>query len=112
MNTTFDTLAEALDALPVGPERIADHLAAMGVKAECRNPGGCAIAEYLAVTTAVPADHELSVGTVTAWLIHSDDALAPVERVELRGDVAEFVLNFDRGQYPDLVAGTPSAVAA
>jgi hypothetical protein len=126
----YATLVDALNALPVGAEAIADHLAASGIKGHCRDGGQCAIAEYLTSMVEVPARHRVSVSEHSAKLaVSASPILAGIERVWFedsgilteanlrRSDIGEFIRNFDRGQYPDLVAehGTtcePATVAA
>jgi hypothetical protein len=114
----FATIADALRALPEGPDAIAEHLAGLNVKARCADPGRCAIAQYLVETVVLPAG--VSVGPNDAGTFSDDDMIserifyADIGRPEggrdgfdedgveqnYPTDISEFIAAFDAREYP------------
>jgi hypothetical protein len=119
---TFATLRDALAALPVGAEAIADHLTTLGVRGSCNEPAICAIAEYLTATVDIADGLYVRVSNKTAalylpgvvpaatrcWFTPVGDDSVHVDRPDIR----EFIANFDLGMYPALVGGSYAQVAA
>lgn len=109
--STHATIKDALLALPVGADAIAEHLADLNVKAECCKPSRCAIAVYLAESMSASKGAYVSVGATCASL-ESDDEYDETRFRDIgRADVEEFIERFDCGEYPGLVA-EPALAAA
>jgi hypothetical protein len=86
------TAAEALAALGDTPDAVAETLRAGGWRGQRASCESCPLARYLAGSFG------------GEWMSASTETLAPFGWVRHPQPVAEFVVRFDRGHYPDLVA--------
>lgn len=107
---THTTITDALQALPVGADNIAAHLADLGVQGECSTPRRCALAQYLHAIGAVPAGDSVTVGALRARIVTCDEEPVYYASDLGRPDLSAFVAAFDRQEYPELIA--PALVAA
>jgi hypothetical protein len=115
VTTKFATIADALQALPVGVENIAAHLAALGIKGTCGEPTQCALAEYLTANLDVPEHHVVRVNGGSARFAspHHPRALmqrtwfgpyaGPGEVALDRSDIRQFIDAFDGEKFPELI---------
>lgn len=107
--STHATIKDALLALPVGPDAIAEHLAALNVKGICGHVGRCAVAVYLAGSVSDLGG--LSVSRIDVLeMVGDDDKLTTYAELG-REDIGAFVVAFDDNFYPELVA-EPALAAA
>jgi hypothetical protein len=93
--------AAALIALGDNAEQIAVTLLRGGWYGERHNSGACPIAHYL--MTVLPEVLDLAVGSYQATLYTVSDTNPDIE-IDLTEAVAGFVLTFDIGAYPELIA--------
>lgn len=95
------TLAAAVDQLNqfTSADDIAFHLTAHGINGRQRYPGSCPIARYLKGNTT--RSYFLGVGTQgLVMAIRRDGFRLHPEEHKLSPAAREFVIKFDRGEYP------------
>lgn len=92
------TITDALLALPVGADAIAEHLAGLDIKAVCGAPRMCALAVYLKEVTGA----EALVSRIDVYQFMGAGLIAFADLG--RTDLGDFVERFDTKTYPQLIA--------
>lgn len=96
---------ELLVGLGCNPEQVASSLEMDGAKGEPKNPERCAVAGYLhAVITVEDRVSAVNVNRCTVRIRRSS-RLKPATVVRLPEAVQQFIVMFDAGSFPQLIAG-------
>lgn len=96
------TLKRKLQALGKTPDEVADSLRAKGIVGRQISAGCCPVANYLKSST-----RESCEPSVCAYFVDLLDGVTPATRVVPGPAVANFIRNFDRDKYPDLIDPLP-----
>lgn len=91
------SLAEALAAMPDTADGIADRLAELGIRGARKDDFCCPIANYLKRTANV-VDPAVDAGFVEGLVENGEEVVCGTSEA-----VADFVLRFDLGAWPELV---------
>jgi hypothetical protein len=109
-----DGIEQALTALGTTPNAVATNLSAMGFRG-CRDQeSNCPVANYLLASVSdmasvsvfveeLPDGYSSSAGGHAECFDLTPDRQQPLFVIELPRPVVDFVLTFDRGDYPDLI---------